>query len=274
MGRDRTRAFKGTYTSNDKKQHPFNVRIFKRLATFGLGITLVHASLPGREQAISSDNLQDSFKLEEFNDDKNLIQSIIDHDPNILKDVSETTYVVKKSDTLESIAQENGTTVERICFLNAIDPSATLYEGGTLMIESINEKSDLDKKIAALESYFYDYVFKSPVAEIATSEDPKLSHQRDYFRSLMFGNPKTPADVDPSSFFGQYIHLYLSFHEGNETKDEDAKKEHIEKLTDLADTVNVDLNLGGSSQVIVPFEMYMSYLENGTAKEIKQNKRM
>ncbi len=40
MVNDRTRAFRGIYTSKDNKKHNIKVHTFKRLATFGLSISL------------------------------------------------------------------------------------------------------------------------------------------------------------------------------------------------------------------------------------------
>lgn len=260
----RTRAFKGTYTSSNKKTHELTVRIFKRLATFGLALTLDHSGIITGNNDLRDDNLQSSFNMVELKDDKNLVASIINHDPYILKDVLRTTYVVKKGDTLKTIANEFGTTVDQICYLNAMDKSASLYEGGTLIIESIAEKDTLDKQRAALESYFYDYVFKSPVAVLATSPEAKNTHQASYYKSLIFGNPKTPNETDSSSIFGQYIDAYLSYNEGNEPKTDEEKKLYIENLIELADETEYNLNRGGSSPVIIPYEQYISYLENGS----------
>lgn len=41
MASNRTRTFKGVYTSHDNRKHNFNMRVSKRLVTFGLEISLI-----------------------------------------------------------------------------------------------------------------------------------------------------------------------------------------------------------------------------------------
>ena len=83
---------------------------------------------------------------------------------------------------------------------------------------------------------------------------------------MLFGSPKSETDVDPRSIYGRYITSYIAFH--NQTEHSRGETEaYMTALADLAVTAETELNLGGASEVIVPFEQYKTFLQNGTTKE-------
>lgn len=269
MANDRTRTFEGIYTSNDNREHPLKVRIFKRLAVFGLAITLVRGGLVTTTvmdrniESSSKDNKSDK----EIDDDKSLIEHVIKENPYILKDLKEISYTVKAGDTLNTIALLNGTTVDSICEANNMSKDDVIYAGGTLKIEKRVDKGEEDGLIATLESYFYDYLFKSPIAKLASSNNPKYANQASYYRSIIFGSPKSEADIDPRSIYGEYVNAYISFHDREGEPTNEAKKVYIERLGTLAARADEDLNLANTTSAIVPFSTYRTYLQNGSTKD-------
>ncbi len=268
MNEDRTRTFEGNYTSNDNKKHHFKVRIYKRLAVFGLSIVLLRTGvavmegIDAREATAKAD-----FGKDILIDDKALVAKIVDENPNMLFDVSDLPYTVKEGDDLQEIATNFGTTVERLCYLNDMKPTSTLYNGGVLKVERIRPKSDEEQTLVALESYFYDYVFKSPVCQTALSTKPIRDSQAEYYRSLIFGHPKTATDVDTNSIYGKYITAYIAYHKGDRERSPEDTHEYIKKLADLAVQTEEDLNLHGATTAILPFEQYKTMLQDGKTKK-------
>lgn len=267
---NRTRTFRGTYTSNDKKVYHLNVRVFSRLAVFGLAVALIHSSLPHtNDESMGESPSRAEFGIEADSEDLALIESIIKDNPNILKDVTQSNYTVKDGESVSSIADACGISINRLCYLNDIKPDDTLYPGGTIKVENITAKSPNDAHIASLESYFYDYVFKSPVAQLATSNDEEHANQVNFYKSIIYGSPKSEADVDPISLFGRYINLYLSFHDNRESLNEDEKGRYIAELESLREDTERELNLAGTANTIIAFSQYENYLKMGTTKDKK-----
>ncbi len=268
MSNDRTRTFKGKYISDDERVYHINVRIFKRLATFGLEINLNRCGL----DAISKKNEVESstkptLETSTFAEDEQLVEKIVTSKPHIINDVVDISYCVKEGDTIESIAEAFGMTVERLCYLNNLKKDAQLYPGGMLKVEKVTAKSELDKQIAAGESYFYDYLFKSPLATLVLSHDKKgYSEQMNYYEKALFGEPKTNNEVDGKSIYGEYIKNYMTFHEGHAKDDEKTKKDYAEHLANLSARVSSEINLNGTINAVMPFDMYVDYLQNGPKK--------
>lgn len=263
---DRTRTFNGTYTSRDGKKHKLNVRVYNRLGAFGLSLVLA-AYAAAYTHTVDNSNPENANRTAiavETNSDIEKIESIIRDNPNILKDVTNGTYTIKYGDTLSHIALECGTTLKRICALNNIDSKDIIYPGEEIKTEVIKDKADIDKDIASLESYFSDYLFNSPIAELAKSGD-ESDYQASFYRSIIYGSPKSEVDVDPNSLYGSFVISYLKFHEKEEITLED-KQVYRDMLEGMVSEYTDQLTLGGSIDNLVPYEKYRLYLENGTTK--------
>lgn len=264
---DRTRTFEGTYTTKDNRQTHLNVKIFRRFAAFVLSFTLIQ----GAGLAISNNTNKSgeaTFNAENYQqDDRDLIAKILNENPNILKNVEDVSYTIKDGDTLASIAHSFGITPDKICYLNNMTPESTLYVGGAINVQKITPKEGDDELIAALESYFYDYVFKSPAASIASSKDAKDRSQFAYYKDVIFGNPKSEADVDPNSIYGRYILAYIAYHDGKTEHTLEETKNYIDTLATLAVDLEDALNLHNTVAIIVTFEGYRNFLRNGVTIE-------
>ncbi len=256
------RTYRGTYTSKDGQKHLLNVKVFKRLGVFALTIVLVKTAhtyiiIPVRDTITASTNKE----IEEENPDLALIENIIKANPDIIKIFTKSEYTVKNGDTVSAIAEECGNTVRRICALNGMSSKDIIYPGQVLNVEIITEKEPLDKEISLLESYFYDYLFNSNLATIARENSAEGSQ---LYRTILYGNPKTEADVDPNSIYGTYVTNYLHFHK-NSKVDDTLKNEYLAILQSLAkDTVD-QFSLGGTPIVVTPVQ-FKIYIENGTTK--------
>lgn len=260
-----TRTFKGTYTNKQNKSSLINVRVFSRLAAFAMAITLIHTNFVA--QTDKSKNEEATFVTGDFQKDKDLIATILEEKPYILKNVVDTSYTVKEGDTLASIANEFGITPDRIRYLNNLKEDAELYTGGSLKVQKVTDKEGDDELVAALESYFYDYVFKSPAALIASSKNSKNSTQAGYYKNIIFGSPKSEADVDPASIYGRYILAYIAYHDGKLEHKEEETAAYIQALATLAVDLEDALNLHNTLSIIAPFERYKSILKNGLTKD-------
>ncbi len=256
------RTYRGTYTSKDGKKHPLTVKVFKRLGTFALALVLVksvhtYAITPIMNNIAASANRE----TEMDNPDLILIDKIIKENPEIIKTITKSTYTVENGDTISGIAEDCGNTVKRICALNDMSSKDIIYPGQVINIETITEKEPLDKEISLLESYFYDYLFNSNLATIARENSAEGSL---LYRSILYGNPKTEADVDPNSIYGTYVTNYLHFHEYGEV-DDNTKNEYLAVLQGLAQDTVDQLSLGGTPIVVTP-DQYKIYITNGTTK--------
>ena len=266
MKEDRTRIFKATYTSKDNKVYHLNVRVFKRLASFGLAIALVKGGLTITGNLLTSgvDDINEQIEEVEKSEDLLLIETIIKENPNILKDPKNVIYLVKEDDTLDSIAEVCGTTVDKLRELNKLFEVDNVISGTSIVVEMFEDKEPKDRLISSLESYFYDYVFNSPVAKEAKSSQFSLKRQVNYYKSVIYGHPKSEADVDPDSLFGMYVNSYLNFHKEESEKSDTDKDKYIAFLTELAQKTVTDLNFDGMASTIIPFEQYDIYLQNKT----------
>lgn len=265
MANEKTRIFKGTYTSDDNKKHTVNVRIYKRFAALGLSLTLIVGSAGC---VIATNYIKDTIKDDSFTDndaDLQTIEAIIKNDPYILKDVELGTRTIKVGDTLSNIAEDCGNTVKRICELNEMSSKNVIYPGQEIKIETITDKDPREKSIAGLESYFNDYLFNSSVAEIAKNALENQKNGGLFYRSILYGNPKSEYEYDPNSIYGEFINAYLRFHGIAEPTDA-AKDEYIASLTDLSDKAVERLTFGDVSNILVPYSKYIIYLENRTTK--------
>lgn len=264
MGDRDTRQYNGVYTAKDGKKHKIKVSVnSKRLAAFGLSLSLVIAAgfklIDATSENMPSLEVESTTSFEE--ESKKLIEKIIAEKKDILKEIVIETYAVKDGDTLSEIGKKFGCDVKRLGDLNGLGEGDKPAPGTPLNVETKKDKTGLDRTLAALESYFYDYVFNSPVAQIAKSPESEGS----LYRLILFGEPKSPANLDPNSIYGSYIGSYLSFH-GLENQTEEAKRAYVDSLLMLARDTSRSLNIGGSSTVIIPFERYSDYLRSGTTK--------
>lgn len=272
MAQNRTKTYSGEYTSRDNKKHKVTVRVFKRLLPFALAIALVRGAYSFTVNIKSNidENKNIDADDEVLDETKALIEKIIAENPNLLKEIEQSTYVIKAGDTLSGIAEECGNTLNRICSLNKIEKTKIIYPGEEIKIETIKEKTGDDREIACLESYLHDYVLNSPLAVIARNPSSELDNASRLYRSMIYGEPKNEADVDPDSIFGMFVSSYLKFHENPEQTPE-AKRQYVNVLMNLADEVVEKLNFGGAANNIVPYSTYSIYMQNGTTKyeEIK-----
>lgn len=256
------RTYRGTYTSKDGKEHQLNVKVFKRLGAFALAIVLIKSAhtfvIKPIGQTIANSTNQE---MEVENPDLVLIEEIIKEHPDIIKEFTNEEYTVQNGDTLSAIAESCGNTVKRICALNDMSSKDIIYPGQVLKIENITEKEPLDKEISLLESYFYDYLFNSNLATIAKENSSEGSA---LYRSILYGSPKTEADIDPNSIFGTYVTNYLHFHDNGEV-DDTIKNEYLKILQSLASDTIDQLSLGGKPIVVTP-DQYNIYITNGTTK--------
>lgn len=196
-----------------------------------------------------------------------LVQQIIKKKPNLLSNVSVGGYTVKEGDTLVNIAESNGISLKRLCTLNNKITNQTISIGEKLIVETATPMNEIEKDIVSLESYFYDYLFNSPIVKLAKSQTGNLEGKT-IFREIIFGKPANNTETDPNSLYGKYTNLYLNFHNKKDVSLED-KKKYIEDLMQLSELCEVDLNLNGTVDNIVSFRVYRDYLENGFVKNEK-----
>lgn len=269
MANDRTRTFMGKYLSKDGKTHEVAIRVFKRFASLGLAITLTYSIAGKLITAIDEVAIKDT-KTEDIDSNLLSIEDIIEKNPNILKDVEKSTYIIKVGDTMSSIAEANSNTVKRLCALNQMSAKQVIYPGQEINIETIKDKTPEEKDISALESYFYDYVFNSPIAKLAKNAENKGASS--IYRTFLYGNPKNEYELDPNSIYGKYINRYLSYHNLENPMPEE-KKEYINMLTELSKETQENLNLGNTVENLIPYPQYRIFLENGTTKydELKES---
>jgi len=261
MGQRESKNYNGQY--NGKK---ITVHI-KRLAAFGLTIILMKNGYSCVSNKINTNQNDETTEKFVTLEDRNLalIESIIKQNPYILYNVTMDTYVVQLGDTLGGIAEKCGNTLKRICHLNDIDSKKTIFPGMELKVEIIKEKNELDKKIAALESYLHNYVFASPIAEAARAQKDDEKNQFVYYRAVLYGSPKKFASLDPNSYYGMFINNYMKFHELKDITDED-KKQYIDSLMNIAIELENKLNLNENIENIVPYSKYYIYLQNRTTE--------
>lgn len=260
MSVDRTRTFEATYTSSDSAKHQLKVRVFKRLAAFGLSLYLIKSAHPFVLKTDAADApVNPKGAREEKDPNIELIEGIIKNNPNLLSVPEIELYTVIMGDTVEKIAKAFKTSVKRICELNGLKKDQDLYGGQILRVESNNPKIGLDKEVSLLESYFYDYLFQSEVASIAKSTKKEGA----LFKSMLYGNPKSEAEIDSSSIFGKYVTNYIDFH-GKEDTDDKTKKKYIDELMNLESEAVQKLNLNGQTDLVVPYSIYNAYITNGT----------
>ena len=184
-----------------------------------------------------------------------------------MSNVSVGGYTVKEGDTLVNIAESNGISLKRLCTLNNKITNQTISIGEKLIVETATPMNEIEKDIVSLESYFYDYLFNSPIVKLAKSQTGNLEGKT-IFREIIFGKPANNTETDPNSLYGKYTNLYLNFHNKKDVSLED-KKKYIEDLMQLSELCEVDLNLNGTVDNIVSFRVYRDYLENGFVKNEK-----
>ncbi len=135
-----------------------------------------------------------------------------------------------------------------------------IIEKNDEIVQSLNSK---DNRIVELESYFYDYLINSTAASIAKKPNKSNKEQSLFYKKVLFGNPKSTKETDENSIYGAYIEAYLKFHEKSDPSDEE-KEAYLKDLLSLEEKTNVELNLGGSIHVVVPYSDYRTYLEQKT----------
>ena len=260
----RSRTFKGKYTDNSGKEHHFTVKIFGRLIALGLALVLVKGSYTAIIGTSKKDDSKKDNNLEDAVLDQNLeqINEILKENPNMLREVSTSIHTVEFGETLGKIAENNGNTVKRIMELNDIkDNTQIIFAGEDLRVETIKPLSEIDAEIKMLESYFYDYVFNSSVAEMAKSSAPD-DKQANFYKSIIYGNPKSESEPDMNSIYGMYIQAYLNFHDENKEHTEESKQAYIYTLTSLAKEVDEKINLDGMNNVLINYDLYKVYCIN------------
>lgn len=127
----------------------------------------------------------------------------------------------------------------------------------------VQNPEELERDIASLESYFHDYLLNCTAAKIAKRPSKNNEEQSEFYRSVLFGVLKNDTHADENSIYGAYIEAYLAFHVKSEHTAEE-KKEYADKLRELGRKTDEDLNLGGSINVVVPYQDFSSYLFNNT----------
>ena len=267
MGDRQSRFFEGTYTSNDNKKYKVKISLnYTRLLALALSLVLVRgglSKLSNMQNALMLDNASISASFE--TESKKLIEQIIANKKNIFEEEVLQTYAVKDGDTLESISLNHGCSVQRLNELNGVPAGTALSGGSTITVESKREKSPLDKSIALLESYFYDYMFNSPAAELAKNPESKGSS---LYKLLIYGEPKSDADIDPNSIYGTYVGFYLKFHELDNPTDE-AKTAYVDFLMMLARDAEHKLNIGSKNSIVYSFESYADFMKRGTTEAVR-----
>lgn len=262
---ERTKTYQGKYTSKNGQQHNVRIRVYKKFGTLVLSFALV-GTLAGMVGTIAKESDKNN-KPNSLEQDPNLlvIDTILKNNPNMLKDVERGTYTISGGDTISAIAERCGNTVKRICSLNKMDSKQVIVPGEVIEVETIKEKEPKDKEIVSLESYFHDYVFASPIAEIAKKAEENPDNGGPLYRSILYGNPLSEVDLDPNSIYGKYVSAYLKFH-ALENPSEEKRDEYISFLTELSKETFDSLTFGGMSSSLIPYSQYKVYLENGTTK--------
>ncbi len=251
MGDRQSRFFEGTYTSNDNKKYKVKISLnYTRLLALALSLVLVRgglSKLSNMQNALMLDNASISASFE--TESKKLIEQIIANKKNIFEEEVLQTYAVKDGDTLESISLNHGCSVQRLNELNGV-PAGTALPGGSTI---------------TVESYFYDYMFNSPAAELAKNPESKGSS---LYKLLIYGEPKSDADIDPNSIYGTYVGFYLKFHELENPTDE-AKTAYVDSLMMLARDAEHKLNIGSKNSIVYSFESYADFMKRGTTEAVR-----
>lgn len=276
---NKARRYRGTYTTGDGKKHNINVKIHSDkilygslLAVIGMAgvITINHMlniAIDGAKKTfgiedkrpaivaqVDTNEIQYNSSIEVTSASKQQIEHIISEKPHILKDISQEEYTVSYGDTLSAMAEYSGNTIKRICELNAITENRILQPGEKYTLEVIRDKNETDMEIAGLESYFYDYVFKSQTAA--------------NYRNLIFGK-STNSEIDDQSIYGKFIKLYTNFHseiiENLRSDPEEVTSHYISSLKSLCREVE-KINSGNEFAEIATYAKYKIYLKNGTTQ--------
>ncbi|HBA38159.1 MAG TPA: hypothetical protein DCY94_05510 [Firmicutes bacterium] len=256
MANERTRTFEGKYMTKKGESHKVKIRIFKRFATLILTTDLTK-SAGGKLVTFLDKPKVESHENETLDPNLIVIEKIIEENPFILKDVEDSTYTAKVGDTLDEIAREYGNTRERLCDLNGFNNRQIIYPGQVIKTEKISEKSGVDKAIASLESYFYDYILNSPAATLAKSKNPSNKDEASFFKKTIFGNPQNEYQSDPDSIYGEFINAYMKYRSSIAPGVQE-QEHYINTLTELADKTKSQL----TADAIVPYDDYRNFLEN------------
>lgn len=267
----RTRSYKAVYRDKKNDEHYLYIRINPRLLAGGLALFMtLSVGKATLNRFVDRDTVPNN-KLEDSMIDPNLelIDKILKEHPNMLVTKSISDYEVKFGDTLSEIASENGSSIARIEQLNHINAKDMLRTGAVIKVETVKPLPELDAEIVMLESYMYDYVFNSTVAEIARKEAGQFEEQQMLYRSILYGNPKSEVDLDPNGIYAQFIKAYTTYHDREEQlegNNEEQKQNYINTLTYLTDELDERINLGGMTNILVNYNQYRIYCKNGNTK--------
>lgn len=260
-----TKSYEGRYTDSKGKKSNLKIKIFSGFGALVMFITLVKGT--GEVIHIITNNAkpQTEDANPAQNSDLALIDKILAENPDRLKIVTPGVHKIEVGNSLGYIAQEHGITIKDILEMNPeLESSKTIIQiGQELKIKTVTRLEGVDEKIKIYESYFYDYVLHSEVADIANKSGEDRVPQSDLFRSLLYGESQDGV-IDQNSFQGRYISAYTSFHD-REDKGEitDAEKE---AYLDTLEGINEDLAANNVILGLIPFEQYEIYCKNGNTK--------
>lgn len=272
---DGSKKYRGIHTDRKGEQHEIIVKITNALtlavSTLGI-IFIIGTTVTGAIEDKRRENgkypqpekKQDPVvkvvdNSETVDHTKEEVERIIKEHPYLLKNIREENYVVEPGDTLGDIAEKAGNTVKRICEINGINRDATIYPGENYKLEVLEDKDELDKELACLESYFGDLVLNFDVNNRYVG----------YIRGT-----SSNGTVDPNSVYGRFMKLYTDYRTKLEipTYDkEELKKEYVDNLLILAKEVDNKINIIDGVFDITPYYRYKIYMENGTTEFDKIN---
>lgn len=262
----RTQNYNGKYTNKSGQTSYLGVKIFSGLAASALLFILVKNTAPAViDKFVDKDDIKKPTQEEMYmSEDMILIENILKENPDMLKTRESGVYTIKFGDTLSEIAQENGITLKRLLSLNSIENPSYIRDGQTIKVETVKPLEEIDQEMKILESYFYDYVFNSEPAKIARGiKEVEHKEAQMLCKSLIYGNPKSEADVDPYSIYGRYVNAYLNYHEHPLVDNEEKKQEYVATLID----VQKDLLDKNSVLGLVEYEQFKVYCINGNVKD-------
>lgn len=274
---NRTRIFEGEFNG-----HRVRVKVNPRLVSIVLTVTLVTTAAAGvikSNNSLAVDPAKTSITMQDetITVDKEAIENIIRDNPNLLYIETPGIHEVHFGESLSTIAEDYGITIDRLKALNEIDDSKYILQaevnGHPNELRIVNRESLVGSKVAEvlmLQSYLEDYVLHGSVAaQIAhdtTGEYPE--EQINFYNSLLFKN-------DGYSLQDQYLTQYflriydetISGREAQRNRILSLSDEQLDKYINILESLVETLSsLKAGCPSLVDYNQYKIYYLNGNTK--------
>lgn len=250
------------------KKFVFRMTVFTLAGTIGtisalsLGAGIAENQAEAEKKRILAEKEHEHTPSE---DELQYLQNYIEANPTLLKDATEENYTVKMGDSLSSVAEACGNTVQRIAILNGLSSNDMLYYGTEIKVERLEDKSDLDKEITCLEKWFDAYLMGHLYNNLDQNSRLKV-----VFDLSLYGTTSSHTVTNDGKFV-QYNALKEIFYNGNggpkPVRTDEEKEEYISQLRQIANSIVNELNMVDG---IIPPDTYATCLKNRTATGEKQ----